>query len=106
VRVEAKHIALAPLAVAHPPPIETSHASPIEMSLRHAAFDRRTAYAHRLADPEFAADWDDALEASIDDLEGEARRRAMEGVAEPVVSMGRVVEVVDDEARKSPLNAR
>ena len=77
----------------------------VTASARVTGFDRRTAYAHRLADPEFAADWDDALEASIDDLEGEARRRAMEGVAEPVVSMGRVVQVADDEGRKSPLNA-
>jgi hypothetical protein len=41
----------------------------VTASARVAGFDRRTANAHRLADPEFAADWDDALEASIDDLE-------------------------------------
>jgi hypothetical protein len=35
-----------------------------------AGFNRRTAYDYRYADPEFAAEWDDALEASIDDLEG------------------------------------
>jgi hypothetical protein len=43
------------------------------------------------------------IEQSLDDLEGEARRRAYEGVAEPVVSMGRVVEVVDAEGKKTPL---
>ena len=68
----------------------------VTASARKAGFDRKTAYAHRAADPEFAAEWEDALEQSIDDLEGEARRRAVDGVAEPVVSMGRVVEIVGD----------
>jgi hypothetical protein len=72
----------------------------VSASARAAGFDRSTAYAHRQADPEFAAQWDDALEQSLDDLEGEARRRAYEGVAEPVVSMGRVVEVVDADSGK------
>jgi hypothetical protein len=72
----------------------------VTASARKAGFDRKTAYAHRAADPEFAAEWEDALEQSIDDLEGEARRRAFEGVAEPVVSMGRIVEVVDENGAK------
>jgi integrase len=41
-----------------------SKSANVTASARVAGFDRRTAYAHRLADPEFAADWDDALEAS------------------------------------------
>ncbi len=39
---------------------------------------RRTAYDWRDADEAFADDWDDACEASIDLLEDEARRRAMQ----------------------------
>ena len=78
----------------------------VTASSRKAGFDRKTAYAHRAADPEFAAEWEDALEQSIDDLEGEARRRAVDGVAEPVVSMGRVVEIVGDDGNKTPLMIR
>ncbi len=36
-----------------------SKSANVTASARVAGFDRRTAYAHRLADPEFAADWDD-----------------------------------------------
>jgi hypothetical protein len=42
-------------------------------------------------DPDFAARWADALEEACDALEAEARRRAVEGVEEPVVSAGKLV---------------
>jgi hypothetical protein len=44
---------------------------------------RMTAYEWRNDDPEFAKAWDEAVEAGLDDLEQEARRRAFEGVLEP-----------------------
>jgi phage terminase small subunit len=47
----------------------------VTASARKAGFDLSTAYQHRLADPEFAAHWEDPLEQSVDDLEGEARLR-------------------------------
>ena len=53
---------------------------------------RRTLYNWRAADPVFAAAWDDAVEAGADVLEDEARRRAVEGVEEPALYMGRIVK--------------
>lgn len=41
--------------------------------------DRRTAYYWRENDEEFAKDWDEAVQAGIDLLEDEARRRAHDG---------------------------
>ena len=41
-----------------------------------AVITRRTVYVWREADPEFAAAWDDAIEAGTDALEDEALRRA------------------------------
>lgn len=45
----------------------------------------------RKADQEFAGAWEDAEEIAADRLEGEARRRAVEGVEEPLVSAGKLV---------------
>lgn len=45
---------------------------------------RRTVYDLRESDPAFAADWERAQEEAADLLEAEARRRALEGVEEPV----------------------
>jgi hypothetical protein len=56
-----------------------------------ASVDRKSVYRWRAADPEFAKAWDDAIEAGTDILEDEALRRALEGNAEPMVSMGKVV---------------
>lgn len=47
-------------------------------------------YALRKRDGDFAAAWDEALEVSYDTLEAEARRRALEGVEEPVVYQGQL----------------
>jgi len=50
-------------------------------------------YLRRLyrADPDFAKQWDSAIEAAADKLEDEAVRRAVEGVQEPVYYKGEVV---------------
>jgi hypothetical protein len=45
-------------------------------------------YTRRKEDADFAAAWDNALEDSYDALEAEARRRALEGVDEPVIYQG------------------
>lgn len=70
--------------------------------------------ALRRRDADFAAAFDEALEESYDTLEGEARRRALEGVEEPIVHQGTLTPVweldeacrpvLDDEGR--PVQAR
>lgn len=54
---------------------------------------RRSVYEWRDADPAFRAAWDDALDQAVDTMEREAYRRAVEGIAEPVV--GRVARDQD-----------
>src|ERR1700746_3400356 len=56
-----------------------------------AGISRTRAYERRKTDPAFAAAWDEAEDIATDRLEDEARRRAMEGVAEPLVSAGKLV---------------
>jgi hypothetical protein len=51
-----------------------------------AGTSRTRVYELRKTDIAFAAAWDEAEEIATDRLEGEARRRAIEGVAEPLVS--------------------
>ena len=53
-----------------------------------AGVARPTAYGWRDAEPDFAKEWQDALEHAADTMEREAIRRAVEGVDEPVI--GRV----------------
>jgi len=55
-----------------------------------AGLNRRTAYLWRAADKSFAEAWDDALNLGLDELESEARRRAFDGVEEPVFYKGEV----------------
>jgi hypothetical protein len=43
-----------------------------------SGLNRRTAYDHREQDAEFALAWDDAIESSVDELEAEVRRRALD----------------------------
>jgi len=56
-----------------------------------AGTSRTRVYELRKADQEFAGAWEDAEEIAADRLEGEARRRAVEGVEEPLVSAGKLV---------------
>ena len=56
-----------------------------------AGTSRTRVYELRKADPAFAAAWDEAEEIATDRLEEEARRRALEGVSEPLVSAGKLV---------------
>lgn len=45
----------------------------------------------RRSDPEFAAAWDKAQLYSKDNLEKEARRRAIQGTVEPLINEGKIV---------------
>jgi hypothetical protein len=62
-----------------------------------AGTSRSRVYELRRADPPFAAAWKEAEESAADALEAEARRRAVVGVLEPVVSSGKVVR--DDDGQ-------
>ena len=53
-----------------------------------AKIDRSTAYLQRKKYEDFAEAWKEALEIAADALELEARRRAYEGVEEPVYGRG------------------
>ena len=52
---------------------------------------RSRIYALRHNDPDFARAWDEAEETACGRLEEEARRRAVEGFDEPLVSAGKLV---------------
>jgi hypothetical protein len=54
----------------------------------------------RKRDQVFAEAWDDAYEQGADLLEGEALRRAVEGVERPIVSGGKVVTTVREYSDK------
>ena len=56
-----------------------------------AGTSRTRVYELRKTDTAFAAAWDEAEEIATDRLQDEARRRAIEGVAEPLVSAGKLV---------------
>ena len=61
-----------------------------------ACIDRQTAYNTRNRDGKFAAQWAEAMEHAADLLEAEARRRAVEGVSEPVAQKGQLVQAWAD----------
>lgn len=60
-------------------------------------------YARRRNDGDFAAAWDQAMEDATDTLEAEARRRAVQGVQEPVVYQGQLTPVWETDAAGRPL---
>jgi hypothetical protein len=60
----------------------------VRASCNAADVPRRTAYNHKNKSKEFAADWDEAVEDACDYMEGEAFRRAMQGVEKPVTVAG------------------
>jgi len=64
---------------------------------------RYTAYIWRKNDPEFAERWDEAMKAGLLVLEDEMHRRAVDGVAEPVLHQGQptyLTELYTDEDGK------
>ena len=52
---------------------------------------RVTVYEWRKKEPDFAQAWDDAVDAGTDLLEDDARRRAVDGCEEPLVSGGKLL---------------
>jgi hypothetical protein len=62
-----------------------------------AGTSRTRVYELRKTDTAFAAAWDEAEQTAADALEAEARRRAVEGVQEPLVSAGKLVR--DDDGQ-------
>jgi hypothetical protein len=74
------------------PFLEALRALPVVQAACDAVgIQRSTAYRARLADPDLAEAWDDAMEAGIDRAEQEAFRRGMLGFEEPVIDRGRLV---------------
>jgi hypothetical protein len=61
----------------------------VKASALAAGVHRDTAYALRASEPAFAAAWASALEDATDTLEAEARRRAVDGVGEPIFQGGK-----------------
>lgn len=59
-----------------------------------AGITPRAAYAKYKKDAKFAELWEHALELSIQSMEIEARRRAVEGVDQPLYSNGTQVDVI------------
>jgi hypothetical protein len=71
-------------------------------AVRVAGTSRTRVYELRKVDPAFSAAWSEAEDIAADRLEDEARRRAVEGVSEPLVSGGKLVR--DDSGQ--PITAR
>jgi hypothetical protein len=62
-----------------------------------AGVSRACAYLTRQNDDAFAKAWEEAEEVAADRLEAEAWRRGVEGIEEPVISLGKVVQGADGE---------
>jgi hypothetical protein len=67
----------------------------VSAAARHAGLGRSTLYAWRKQDQDFADAWNDAVIEAIDALEQEARRRAVEGVEQPLLYGGKFVRHED-----------
>lgn len=67
----------------------------VSRAARVAGISSSTAYALRKTDADFAAAWADAHEDAGDNLIAEARRRAVDGVNEPVIYQGQPTPVFE-----------
>lgn len=74
-----------------------AEADDVAAATTFAGVKRAKVYQLRKTDPAFAAQWDRAKEAAVGRLEQEARRRALEGLQEPLLSDGKIVR--DDDGR-------
>lgn len=61
----------------------------VTQSALYCGVSRKVFYEHKAANPEFAAAWEEAIEEGVEILEAEARRRAFNGVSEPVFYLGK-----------------
>ncbi|MGI9068560.1 MAG: hypothetical protein ACR2HX_19430 [Pyrinomonadaceae bacterium] len=66
----------------------------VRAAAQAANVDPKTCYNNRKDDPEFAAEWQAALDLAADVLEEEAWRRAHKGVGEPVFYKGEICGTV------------
>jgi hypothetical protein len=57
---------------------------------------RSTVFEWKQRDPDFAARWDDAVEAGTDLMEDEALRRALKGTERPVYQQGQLVGYITE----------
>jgi hypothetical protein len=57
---------------------------------------RSVAYRARASDPEFAMEWDDAIETATETAEVELRRRAVDGIDKPIYHQGVKIDTVKD----------
>jgi hypothetical protein len=79
----------------------------VSEAAQHAGVSSSAPYARRRNDADFTAAWDTALEDSADILEREARRRAIDGVEEPVVYQGQLTPIWErDEAGNIVMDQR
>lgn len=62
----------------------------VSESAEVSGYGRRAWYSLKDSDPEFSVAWDEALKQATDALIIEGRRRALEGVEEPVFYQGEV----------------
>jgi len=63
----------------------------VRLAARHTRVSRKMVYDHRNKDPEFAKQWDEAIEEALDLLHARVWQRCVEGDVEPVYHMGVVV---------------
>ena len=68
----------------------------ISISAKRADVGRQTAYRRKEAYEQFSEAWDDAIETAIDTMVEEARRRAVEGTAKPVIYKGLVAHHIQE----------
>lgn len=66
----------------------------VSIAAEKADIDRTHTYNWRYKHDDFAAQWDEAMQVAIDALEAEARRRAVEGVDEPVYYKGELIDTI------------
>ncbi len=67
-----------------------SHTAIVTVSCEVTGLSRRSIYNWRAADANFAAAWEESLEQATERLEEEVRRRAVDGVDEPVFHQGEI----------------
>jgi hypothetical protein len=66
----------------------------VSAAARAAGVSRSHAYALRASESGLSSEWADALEAAVDTLEEEARRRAIDGIDSPHFHQGQVTGTV------------
>jgi hypothetical protein len=60
----------------------------VTASAHAAGLSRQRLYELRRENPDFAVEWDNAVDEAVDKLELEARRRALQGVRKPIYYRG------------------